>query len=111
MEAAGDGRLSFLGRPPPRGFDLEVIRIDAGASRPFVNQEWCDALVVVERGHVSLEGESGRSWHFLPGDVVWLSGLPLRALHNHGDEPVVLSAVRRRAAPAGPCAARAPGPP
>jgi hypothetical protein len=26
---------------------------------------------------------------------LWLAGLPLHALHNHGDEPAVLVAVSR----------------
>jgi quercetin dioxygenase-like cupin family protein len=95
MGAAPEARLSFLGRPPPPGFTLDVITIQPGATRPFVTTDWCDAMVVVEQGDVSLEAESGRIWHFALGDIVWLSGLPLRALHNHGDEPVLLSAVRR----------------
>jgi quercetin dioxygenase-like cupin family protein len=111
MGAAREARLSFLGRSPPPGFALDVITIEPGATRPFVNTDWCDALVVLEQGEVALEAESGRVWHFVPGDVVWLSGLPLRALHNHGDEAVVLSAVRRRAAPAAPCAPRDPARP
>jgi quercetin dioxygenase-like cupin family protein len=95
MAGTDDAALSFLGKPVPAGFDLQVITIEPGAQRPFVKTDWCDALVVVEQGQVALEAESGTSWHFVPGDIVFLSGLALRALHNHGDEPVVLSAVRR----------------
>jgi hypothetical protein len=32
---------------------------------------------------------------FVPGDMLWLTGLPLRELQNPGADPVVLVAVRR----------------
>jgi hypothetical protein len=81
-----------------RGFDLREIAIEPGCARPYVEAEWIDALVVVARGEVELEGLCGSRRPFARGDVLWLVGLPLRALHNHGAEPVVLHAISRRRA-------------
>jgi hypothetical protein len=35
--------------------------------------------------------------HLAGGDMLWLAGLPVLALRNPGSEPVVLTAVSRRA--------------
>jgi hypothetical protein len=58
--------------------------------------DWRDALVIVEQGEIELEGLGGGRWHFRRGDVLWFTGLPLRALHNPGPEPAVLVALSRR---------------
>jgi hypothetical protein len=50
----------------------------------------------VVRGRIELEGLSGRRRTFEPGAVLWLVGLPLRALHNHGRESAVMVAFTRQ---------------
>ncbi len=77
-------------------FRRRRVTIAAGASRPYDTAEWAGALVVVERGPVELEGVSGTRRRLAEGAVLWLCGLPLRALHNPGPGPAVLVAVTRR---------------
>ena len=50
---------------------------------------------MVERGEVVLEGVSGGRLRARTGAVLTLHGVPLRALHNLGDEPALLVAVAR----------------
>jgi hypothetical protein len=58
--------------------------------------EWNDALVIVTAGVIELEGLSGRRWRFPCGAILWLTDLPVRALHNPGDKTAVLTTVSRR---------------
>ena len=88
--------LSFLGRRLSPSFVSRMITIPVGRSRLYDAAEWEDSLVVVERGEVHLECRAGRFRPFASGEVLWLVGLPLRALHNRGTEPVVLMSVSRR---------------
>jgi quercetin dioxygenase-like cupin family protein len=98
-DAAGDDRLSFLGRPLPREFVLRVVTIAPGGAHGYDEAEWRDALVVVERGAIELECQAGGRRRFEQGAVMWLAGLALRALHNPASEPaVVVGVARRRAA-------------
>jgi hypothetical protein len=85
-----------LGRPLPPRFELRSVAVAPGRARPFDGGEWRNALVVVERGEIELEFLSAGRRRFVRGEVLWLDGLSLRALHNHGPEPAVLVAVRRR---------------
>jgi hypothetical protein len=78
------------------GFVLRAVAVAPGSERAFDEGEWRDALVVVKRGEVELEYVSGLSHRFRSGDLLWLTGLRLRALHNRGGEPVLLVAVSRR---------------
>jgi hypothetical protein len=89
------GRDFFLGRQVPAPFDVRRIVVAPGAERLFDEAEWRDAIVVVESGRIELECRSGRRCGFRRGDVLWLIGLPLRALHNSGRAPTVLIAVSR----------------
>jgi hypothetical protein len=93
---AGPDRLSFLAGQVPPGFQLRVATIAPGRQRASRADEWRDALVVVERGQVEVECLGGSRHRFGCGDLLCLSGLPLRALHNPGSEPAVLVAVTRR---------------
>jgi glyoxylate utilization-related uncharacterized protein len=77
-------------------FKLRVVTVAPGRARDYAEAEWRDALVVVERGEIELETTGHTCWRFERGDVLWLSGLPLRALHNRGAEPARLVAVSRR---------------
>jgi RNA polymerase sigma-70 factor (ECF subfamily) len=52
--------------------------------------------VVVAKETIELAFSRGSRLWFRRGDVLWLIGLPLRALHNRGREPAVLVAVSRR---------------
>ena len=92
----GPERLSFLDGPLPSRFRLRGITIAPGASRPFREEDWSDALVVVERGEVELQCMAGVRRRFGTGAVMWLQGMDLQALHNPGAEETVLSAVSRR---------------
>ncbi|HEY7622753.1 MAG TPA: hypothetical protein VH834_23470 [Solirubrobacteraceae bacterium] len=89
------GRLSFLGCRLAPGFAVRVVVVGPGGRRAYDDAEWHGALVVVESGVVVLEPRTGHPYRFGPGDVLWLQGLDLRALHNPGSEPAVLVAVAR----------------
>jgi hypothetical protein len=87
--------------PPLHGlrgprFDRRTITIAPGRSRAYDEHEWRDAIVVIERGPVEVEGARGSRLRFLRGDILWLQGLPLRAIHNPGREQAVLITIRRR---------------
>jgi hypothetical protein len=76
-------------------FQRQVVRFGSGESRPYHRSEWDDALVIVTEGEIELEGLSGRRWRFPRGAILWLTDLPLRALHNPGREAAELTAVSR----------------
>jgi hypothetical protein len=76
-------------------FDLREVVVESGRSRSYDEAEWRDTLVVVQRGEIELECLSGSRFRFGDGAVLWLAGLPLRALNNHGLEPALLLAVSR----------------
>lgn len=102
MNAAPDDQpVTFRGRPLGPAFRRREITIAPGGARLYDAGEWRDALVVVEQGELHLECRAGRFCRFTQGAVLWLTGLPLRALHNRGAEPAVLVAVWR-ADPGGP---------
>lgn len=89
-------RLAFLERRPDPAFEKRVIVVAPGDTRTYDEAEWRDALVVVEQGEIDLETTAGGGRRFGSGDVLCLTGLPLRALHNRGKKNVVLIAVSRR---------------
>jgi quercetin dioxygenase-like cupin family protein len=74
---------------------VRTITLAPGSERPFDEEEWRDALVVVEHGRIELASASGGSWQFGAGDMLWLSGPWLRALNNPGAEPAMLVAISR----------------
>jgi hypothetical protein len=76
-------------------FQRRVVRLPPGCSRPYEQSEWDDALVIVTAGAVELEGLSGRRWGFPLGAILWLTDLPLRAIHNSGPEDAELTTVSR----------------
>lgn len=88
--------ITFLGRPLGPSFRARVVTVAPGGSRPYDEAEWRDALVVVECGEIELECGAGGRRRFGSGEVLWLAGLGLRALHNPGTETAVLVAVSRR---------------
>jgi hypothetical protein len=92
-----DEEIDAVFRPLPSRFEGRVVTLDAGERRLYDEAEWDDALVLVEAGVVELEGLTGRRFRFERGDILWLAGVPLRALHNPGPATVVLLALRRGA--------------
>lgn len=96
---AGDGDtgpITFLGRQLGPSFRARTVTIRPGGTRPYVEDEWRDALVVVEIGAVVVECQAGGRRAFGAGDVLWLTGMGVRAVHNEGAESAVLVAVSRR---------------
>jgi hypothetical protein len=95
---SGAGRVggSFIERPLPPAFERRTVSIAPGCTVAYDSLAWRDALVVVRRGEIELECVHGACRRFQRGDVLWLVGLSLRALHNRGREPAVLAAVVRR---------------
>jgi hypothetical protein len=89
----------LAGGPLPRPFRRRVATLPVGGSLAYDERDWVDALVVIDRGDVELEGRCGTRYRFGPGAILWLVGLPLRAIHNVGDDPAVLVAVSRRGPP------------
>jgi hypothetical protein len=85
--------ISFLDRPLPPRLRLRVVLLLPGARRAYRSSEWAGELVVLERGAVEMECTRGGLRALSAGAVFWLVGLPLRALHNPGTVPAVLSAV------------------
>jgi hypothetical protein len=90
------GRLSFLGAALPPEFELRVVSIAPGAELAYDTARWRDAVVVVERGEIEVEGICGGRRRFGSGAVLWLADLPLRTVRNPARGPALLSAVRRR---------------
>lgn len=95
---ADRSRLSFLGRRLPPPFERRVVVLAPEHTWVYDDAEWRGAIVVIEHGQIELECLDGSRHYFGRGDVLWLDGLPLRALHNRGRTFVVLVAVSRRAA-------------
>ena len=77
-------------------FECRAIGVEPGGARIYNEAEWRDAIVVVGSGEIELEALGGNRQRFQTGDVLCLSGLPLRSLHNRGTEPAVLVSVARR---------------
>ena len=96
IDDTAGGRLSFLGSPPPPQFALWTVTLEPGHALPYDEADWHDAVVVVVAGEIDLECVGGGRQRFVPGDVLRLSGLPLRTLRNPWPEPAVLVAVARR---------------
>ncbi len=94
MDANG-GRPCLLARALSASFEARVVTVPRGRARLYDPAEWRDAIVVIARGAVELEFLDGRRCRFGRGSVLWLAGLPLRALGNGGRSPAVLIAVSR----------------
>jgi len=80
----------------PGRFSRRVVTLAPGERCRYVAEDWADALVVVEDGTIELEDLVGGRRRLARGAVLWLVGLPLRAVHNAGRHPAVLVAVSRR---------------
>lgn len=76
-------------------FDVRRVAVAPGRMRAYDEAEWSDTLVVVAHGRIELETVCGSRRTFERSAVLWLAGLPLRALHNPGAETAVMIAFRR----------------
>ncbi|MET7638759.1 hypothetical protein [Streptomyces sp. NPDC005438] len=85
---------AFPGLAGP-GFDSRTVVLPPGSSRPYVPEEWADALVIVRYGELELECPAGGRRRFRTGATLWFAGLPLRRLHNPGAVRTVLLSVFR----------------
>ncbi|MGJ6961544.1 hypothetical protein ACSDR0_06490 [Streptosporangium sp. G11] len=98
MTGAGENPAPSLpGRFGP-SFGVRRVVVEPGASRVYDGAEWRGAIVLLERGRIELVCSDGDRRAFRRGDVLWLDGLPVRALRNPGREPAVLLAISRRIA-------------
>ena len=77
-------------------FDVRRVAVAPGCALAYDEADWRGALVVVEHGRIELEGMAGGRRAFERGAVLWLVGIPLRAVHNHGPEHAVMLAFTRR---------------
>ncbi|MGH2779996.1 MAG: hypothetical protein ACRDNE_16115 [Gaiellaceae bacterium] len=102
MDGHGVERLSLLGRRLPSAFQLRTVAVAPGREQAYDEADWRDAIVVVERGAIEVECLAGSRRCFGSGDVLWLVGLPIRAVHSRGREAAVLVAVSRRDEPRAP---------
>lgn len=75
--------------------EIRPVIVAPGDSLAYSEDDWRDALVMVARGEIVLETLGGGSWCFCQGDLLWLEGLPLAALHNQGDRQALLLAASR----------------
>ena len=81
---------------------IRAVTLAPGAARAYDPGEWAGALVVLACGRVELEARDGRRLALARGAIFWLDGLPLRALHNPGEDVAVLLACTQRAQAACP---------
>lgn len=96
MGRSGGERLPLLGKGIPPAFRIRTVAVAPGRERAYDEGDWRDALVVVERGEIELECLAGSRRRFESGNVLWLVGLPLRAVRNRGREAALLVAISRR---------------
>lgn len=89
---APEGRIP---RPVPPAFAVRTVALAPGQAMAYVEDDWRDAIVVVERGEVEIECRAGGARRFASGSLLWLTGLQLKSLHNRGDEDLLLSAIAR----------------
>ncbi len=93
-DASRDGRLSI--NVLRHG---EVVVLAPGESMPNARGEWEDRMIVVEDGEIELECRGGGRARFVPGDVLFVSGLSVSAIRNAGPVSAVLGTVSRHIVP------------
>jgi hypothetical protein len=77
-------------------FEIREICVPPRCEHAYVEAEWRDALVIVERGAIEVEFTGGGGCcRFVRGDILFLTGLHIRTLRNPGNEPAVLLAISR----------------
>jgi hypothetical protein len=98
VQSADFGRLSLLSRSMSGVCAIRVVVLCPGGRLVFDECEWRDCLAEVERGDIELQFRDGSKRECETGDVLWLVGLPIVALHNSGSDLTVLVAISRRRA-------------
>ena len=91
----GPHEISFTGRRCPGSFRVRTLTLQPADAIDFIPVDWADAVVIVERGALEVECQTGRCATFAQGAVLVLDGLALRRLRNAGSTPLVLSALSR----------------
>jgi hypothetical protein len=94
-EPPAEDLVPILSKPLPAGFEARVVAIAPGCTRAYIDAEWLDAIVVIARGEIELEGLMGMRLQLQRGHLLWLTGLSIRALHNRGIVPALLIVVNR----------------
>lgn len=82
-------------RHATRHFEPRRVLLTAGRPLAFEPQRWRGLLVVVERGQLELEWSHAERVRFEVGDMLYLAGLSLLALHAAGAGPTLLLTLRR----------------
>lgn len=95
MAAAASQRLGLCPGSLPPGFRRWQVLLPPGSERAYDEAVWRDAIVLVEEGQIELVCLAGRRCRFERGAIVFLAGLPLRAIRNRAREPARLIAVAR----------------
>jgi hypothetical protein len=90
-------RLDLIARDDTPHLTKGVLILAAHDECVFRSADWTDTLIEVEDGQLEIESDSGGRLLLLPGDVLTLDGLPLRALRSVGNGPTVLVTIRRSA--------------
>src|SRR5215217_4410622 len=91
--------LDLLGTCRSDRIEVSIRILVAGTETAYHPDDWKDSIVEIEAGAVEIETRHGQAVVFRAGDVFWLAGLPVRALHNRGDIPAVLVTATRRRTP------------
>lgn len=81
------------------GFSRRVVTIAPGDRRPYVDEDWRDALVMIAHGAVDLECTRGGRRRFEQGAMMCLEGLGLVALFNPGPDDLVIVTITRAGTP------------
>ncbi len=87
--------LSFLGDRHHRDVRVRRLILEPGDAIDFRSADWADVLVIVERGRLQLECNSGAHAVFEPGAVLVLTLPELRRLRSVGTAALVVTAVSR----------------
>jgi hypothetical protein len=89
------GFLSFLGDRHHPGCRVHTLILQPGDAVGFRSADWSGVLVVVERGRLQLECDSGARAVFEPGALLVLTLPELRRLRSVGTTALVVTAVSR----------------
>ena len=76
-------------------FHTRTVTLAPGEDRPHDEDEWRDALVVVDAGEIELCCSAGGSRTFGAGAVLWFTGLELVRVRNPGDTEAVFRGISR----------------
>ncbi len=98
MTAGGGDPLDLAGRAWPN-IAARTVVVPGCSSLDYEERGWVGALVIVQSGELELETVGGARRSFGPGDILYLTGLRLRALSNRRGVDVVLQVIFRKDPP------------